>query len=62
MRAFAVLVLLLIGMSGVNNTLRAEQSNNCKVCSDQQKACMSNYAGKTCKTEYDICMKGCRKK
>ena len=61
MRVFAVLVLALIGMSCIS-TLRAEQANNCKVCRDQQKACMSNYPGKTCKLEYDICMKGCRKK
>jgi hypothetical protein len=33
----------------------------CKECSDQQKRCMSNYAGPTCKTEYDRCMKNCKK-
>ena len=33
----------------------------CKECSDQQKRCMSNYAGPTCKTEYDRCMKTCKK-
>jgi hypothetical protein len=38
------------------------QSDACKVCRDQQKACMSNYAGKTCKIEYDMCMKSCTKK
>lgn len=34
----------------------------CKVCSDQQAACTKNYAGPTCKTEYQMCMKSCRKK
>jgi hypothetical protein len=31
------------------------------VCSDQQRACMKNYAGPTCKTEYRMCMKSCKK-
>jgi hypothetical protein len=62
MRAFAVLVLILIGMPSTASISRAEPSNDCKLCGDQRKACMSNYAGKTCKFEYDICMKGCRKK
>lgn len=33
----------------------------CKECSEQQRRCMSNYAGPTCKTEYDRCMKNCKK-
>jgi uncharacterized ferredoxin-like protein len=32
----------------------------CKVCSDQQRACMKNYAGPTCKTEFQMCMKSCK--
>ena len=34
---------------------------SCKVCADQQKACMKNYAGPACSTEYKICMKSCKK-
>jgi hypothetical protein len=34
---------------------------SCKTCADQQKACMKNYAGPACSTEYKICMKGCKK-
>ncbi len=60
MRAIAVVVLALLSFS--ENTARAEQSSNCKQCRDQQRACMSNYSGKTCKTEYDICMKSCQRK
>jgi hypothetical protein len=41
--------------------VQAEQSNSCKQCREQQQACAKNYAAKTCKTEYDICMKGCQK-
>jgi hypothetical protein len=36
--------------------------NPCKVCSDQQAACIKNYAGPTCKTEFQMCTKSCRKK
>jgi len=61
MRAIAVF-LLVLSMCGVNDTVRAEQSSSCKQCRDQQRACMANYSGKTCKTEYDICMKSCQRK
>jgi hypothetical protein len=42
--------------------VQAEQANSCKQCREQQQACAKNYSAKTCKTEYDICMKGCQKK
>jgi hypothetical protein len=42
--------------------VRAEQSDSCKQCREQQQACAKNYAGTTCKTEYDICMKSCKRK
>ena len=56
MRAVAVVMLVLVGFCGTNHAARAEQSNACKQCRDQQKACMANYAGPTCKTEYDRCI------
>jgi hypothetical protein len=62
MRAVAILTLVLLGFCDTNDAARAEQSNVCKQCREQQKACMANYAGPTCKTEYDRCMKSCRKK
>jgi hypothetical protein len=34
---------------------------SCKDCAEQQKACMKNYAGPACKTEYQICIKSCKK-
>ncbi len=40
---------------------KESSANACKVCSDQQAACMKNYAGATCKTEFQMCMKSCRK-
>ena len=61
MRLFAVTLLALAGLSGINDAALAQQSS-CKVCADQQRACMKNYAGPTCKSEYQICMKSCGKK
>ena len=59
MRILAIALLVLAGTFGAADTTRAETS--CKVCADQQKACMKNYAGPTCKSEYQICMKSCKK-
>jgi hypothetical protein len=50
---------LLIGGAGKAN---AEAANACKACGDHRKRCMANYPGPTCKIDYDICMKSCRKK
>ena len=36
-------------------------AQSCKDCAEQQKACMKNYAGPSCKTEYQICIKSCKK-
>jgi hypothetical protein len=61
MRAYVVMLLSLLYLSCGNNLALAQASNSCKVCSDQQRACMKNYAGPTCKTEYRMCMKSCKK-
>jgi hypothetical protein len=62
MRTYAVVLVSLFFLSCENELAVAQQSNSCKVCSDQQRACMKNYAGPTCKTEYRMCMKSCQKK
>jgi hypothetical protein len=62
MRIGAVTLLMLVGFDGTLNVASAQQPNSCNVCRDQQRACMKNYAGPTCKTEYQICMKSCGKK
>ncbi len=61
MRIFALALLMLVGFCGANRAAQAQQSS-CKVCSEQQRACMKNYAGPTCKSEYQMCMKSCGKK
>jgi hypothetical protein len=59
MRIFAMTLLMLVGTFASIDAPRAQSS--CKDCADQQKACMKNYAGPTCKSEYQICMKSCKK-
>jgi len=61
MRFFAITLLILAGIYTANDAALAQQSS-CKVCGDQQRACMKNYAGPTCKSEYQMCMKSCGKK
>ena len=61
MRILAITLLVLAGLYWTNDAAQAQQSS-CKVCSEQQRACMKNYAGPTCKTEYQMCMKSCGKK
>jgi hypothetical protein len=53
-------MLVLAGSWAVNAAAQAQTS--CKVCGEQQAACMKNYAGPTCKSEYRMCMKSCGKK
>ena len=60
MRTIAIMVVVLL--FGAVTAVQAEQSNSCKQCREQQQACAKNYAAKTCKTEYDICMKHCHAK
>jgi hypothetical protein len=62
MRILMVSALMFLGWSAAFAKDPAQPSNSCKVCSDQQGACMKNYAGPTCKTEYQMCMKSCGKK
>ena len=59
MRIFLT-TLMLAGFFWAADSAQAQSS--CKVCSDQQAACMKNYAGPTCISEYQICMKSCRPK
>lgn len=61
MRLFVLALLALADLCGANGAAQA-QSSSCKVCSEQQRACMKNYAGPTCKSEYQMCLKSCGKK
>lgn len=61
MRILIVAMLVLAGFLSASGSVHAQQSNSCKVCAEQRQACMKNYSGPTCKTEYDRCMKSCKK-
>ena len=58
MRNFAVAVFALAGLLAASEAARAQ---SCKVCAEQRAACMKNYAGPACKTEYQMCLKACNK-
>ena len=60
MRIYAIALLMMADLCAANDAAQAQSS--CKVCSEQQAACMKNYAGPTCKSEYQMCMKSCGKK
>jgi hypothetical protein len=59
MRIFVLLAAILIAIAATPDTGWAQGS--CKECSDQLRRCTSNYAGPTCKAEYDRCTKNCKK-
>jgi hypothetical protein len=56
-----LMMALLVATGSYATFDTAEAQSSCKVCADQQKACMKSYAGPTCKTEYQMCMKSCKK-
>jgi hypothetical protein len=60
MRLTVAAALTMLIASGVSQQVQAADA--CKACSDHRARCMKNYPGPTCKTDYDICMKACRKR
>ncbi len=60
MRHLSIALLVVASTAAGMVAARAEQPS-CKLCADQQKACMKNYGGPTCKSEYQMCMKSCKK-
>jgi hypothetical protein len=59
MRVITIVILALVGFWIASNSVQAQST--CTQCREQLSACNKNYPGKTCKTEFDICMKGCKK-
>jgi hypothetical protein len=59
MRLVAVVSLLLFTASMTEDSVRAADS--CKECRDFQRACLAAHSKAACKTDYDICMKHCKK-
>jgi hypothetical protein len=58
MRKAALALSILVGLCFGD---RSAEAQSCKVCSEQRAACMKNYAGPACKTEYQMCLKSCKK-
>ncbi|MDN5005218.1 hypothetical protein ACFQZO_30640 [Bradyrhizobium sp. GCM10027634] len=58
MRNLVVAMSVLAGLLGGEHEAQAQ---TCKVCAEQRAACMKNYAGPACKTEYQMCLKACKK-
>jgi hypothetical protein len=61
MQALAIL-LLTAGLFSVAPPAQAQKSDECKLCREVQLACLKNHTRDACNTEYDICMKHCRKR
>jgi hypothetical protein len=61
MRWIAILSVLIFSLSA-NNAAQSQQTSDCKLCREYQQACLKNHTREACNSEYDICMKYCRKK
>ncbi|MGL3212831.1 hypothetical protein [Bradyrhizobium sp. BR 1433] len=57
-RSLALALCVLAGLLASGDSVQAQ---TCKVCAEQRAACMKNYAGPACKTEYKMCLKSCKK-
>jgi len=57
-------VVISLALLGCVDTVNAAQAvDSCsKECRDFQQACLKAHSQAACKTDYDICMKACRKK
>jgi len=43
------IIVVVFGVCSIATASRAEPSNSCKQCREQQQACAKNYSVKTCK-------------
>lgn len=53
-------VVWLFALAAVFTGGHAVEAQTCKVCAEQKAACMKNYAGAACKTEYQMCRRACK--
>ncbi|MGA7013010.1 MAG: hypothetical protein WBZ16_11800, partial [Pseudolabrys sp.] len=60
MKIIAAVVLILFG--GVGSAQAAGSDSCSKDCRDYHRACLKAHSQEACKTDYDICVKACRKK
>jgi hypothetical protein len=62
MRIFLVTVVALLAFSTLHSIALAQQSDDCKLCREDYRLCKQAHSEAACRTNYDICMKHCRKK
>jgi hypothetical protein len=60
MRIVAIVTFALLGYWSAAGSVRAADS--CKECRDFQRVCLQAHSKAACKTDYEICMKACKKK
>jgi hypothetical protein len=61
MKVLTVL-LIVLGCCWVIDTAPAAQSDDCKQCREDHRACVKAHSQGACKSNYDICVKHCQKK
>jgi hypothetical protein len=57
MRILAVVLVLLCMIDAA-----LAQSDDCKLCREDYQACVKAHSQGACKSNYDICLKHCRRK
>jgi hypothetical protein len=58
-----IVAAVLLALLSTLNTAPAAAPDSCsKDCRDYHRACLKAHSQEACKTDYDICMKACRKK
>jgi hypothetical protein len=61
MKAIAI-PLMLLGCVSIASGARVVESDDCKQCREDRRACVKAHSQDACKMNYDICMKHCRRK
>jgi hypothetical protein len=58
-----IVAVVLVALLGALSSAPAATPDSCsKDCRDFHRACAKAHSQEACKTDYDICMKACRKK
>ena len=55
-------VLLVLGLGSALAPVAFAQAEDCKLCREDYQACVKAHSQGACKTNYDICLKHCRRK
>jgi hypothetical protein len=61
MKVLAI-VSVLLGCAWVAGAAPAGAQDECKACREDYQACTKAHSKDACKTNYEICLKHCRKK